>query len=81
MRVIAWEIVEYSRGGGGSWLDESHSLGDSGIHPGGEAHKHFLTGMLVREQISTTQKNRMTLNSNPKQVECPKIQTQKTRMT
>ena len=41
----------------------------------------FLTGMLVREQISTTQKNRMTLNSNPKKVECPKIQTQKSRMT
>ena len=25
-----------------------------------------LTGMIVREQISTTQKSRMTLNSNPK---------------
>ena len=36
-----------------------------------------LTGMLVREQISTTQKNRMTLNSNPQKIECPKIQTQK----
>ena len=39
-----------------------------------------LTGMLVREQISTTQKNRMTLNSNSKKIECPKIQTQKNRM-
>ena len=36
-----------------------------------------LTGMLVREQISTTQKIRMTLNSNPKKIESPKIQTQK----
>ena len=36
----------------------------------------FLTGMVVREQISTTQKNRMTLNSNPQKIECPKIQTQ-----
>ena len=39
-----------------------------------------LTGMLVQEQISTTQKNRMTLNSNPRKIECPKIQTQKNRM-
>ena len=37
--------------------------------------------MLVREQISTTQKSRMTLNSNPQKIECPKIQTQKNRMT
>ena len=48
---------------------------------GGGAHEHFLTGILVREQISTTQKNRMTLNSNPQKIECPKIQTQKNRMT
>ena len=48
---------------------------------GGRAHKHFLTGMLVREQISTTQKNRMTLNSNPRKIERAKIQTQKNRMT
>ena len=41
----------------------------------------FLTGMLVPEQISTTQKNRMTLNPNPRKIECPKIQTQKNRMT
>ena len=41
----------------------------------------FLTGMLVREQISTTQKSRMTLNSNPQKIECPKIQTQKNRVT
>ena len=40
-----------------------------------------VTGMLVREQISTTQKNRMTLNLNPKKIECPKIQTPKNRMT
>ena len=40
-----------------------------------------LTLMLVREQISTTQKSRMTLNSNPQKIECPKIQTQKNRMT
>ena len=36
-----------------------------------------LIGMLVREQISTTQKRRMTPNSNPQKIECPKIQTQK----
>ena len=49
---------------------------------GGGGHANiFLTGMLVREQISTTQKNRMTLNSNPQRIECPKIQTQKNRMT
>ena len=40
-----------------------------------------LTGMLVREQILTTQKNRMTLNSNLKKIECPKIQPQQNRMT
>ena len=33
-------------------------------YPGGHT-SIFLTGMLVREQISTTPKNRMTLNSNP----------------
>ena len=50
--------------------------------PRGGGHTSIsLTGMLVREQISTTQKNRMTLNSNPKKIECPKIQTQKNRMT
>ena len=49
---------------------------------GGGGHTSIsLTGMLVREQISTTQKNRMTLNLNPKRVKCPKIQTQKNRMT
>ena len=50
--------------------------------PGPGGHTSIsLTGMLVREQISTTQKSRMTLNSNPKKIECPKIQTQKNRMT
>ena len=49
---------------------------------GGAGHTSIsLTGMLVREQISTTQKNTMTLNLNPKRVKCPKIQTQKNRMT
>ena len=34
---------------------------------GGVGHTSiFLTGMLVQEQISTTQKYRMTLNLNPK---------------
>ena len=34
---------------------------------GGAGHTSIsLTGILVREQISTTQKSRMTLNSNPK---------------
>ena len=47
---------------------------------GGHSSISF-TGMLVREQISTAQKNRMTLNLNPKKIECPKIQTQKNRMT
>ena len=49
---------------------------------GGGGHTSIsLTGMLVREQISTTQKNRMTLHSNLKKIECPEIQTQKDRMT
>ena len=49
---------------------------------GGGGHTSIsLTGMLVRGQISTTQKNRMTLNSNKKKIECPKIQTQRSRMT
>ena len=48
---------------------------------GGGGTSISLTGMLIREQISTTQKNRMTLNSKPKKIECPKIQTQKSRMT
>ena len=33
---------------------------------GGEHTSIFLTGMLVREQISNTQKYRMALNLNPK---------------
>ena len=49
---------------------------------GGGGHTSIsLTGMLVREQISTTKKSRMTPNSNPRKIECPKIQTQKNRMT
>ena len=45
---------------------------------GGGGHTSIsLTGMLVREQISATQKNRMSLNLNPQKIECPKIQTQK----
>ena len=42
-----------------------------------------LTGMLVRERISTAQNNRMTLNSNPSKIECPKIEPppKKNRMT
>ena len=43
------------------------------LHPGGHT-SISLTGMLVREQISTTQKNRMTINLNPQKLECPKIQ-------
>ena len=49
-------------------------------HPRGDT-SISLTGILVREQILTTQKSRMTLNSNPKKIECPKIQSQKNRMT
>ena len=50
--------------------------------PGGRGDTSIsLTGMFVREQISTAQKSRMTLNSNPPKIECPKIQTQKNRMT
>ena len=50
-------------------------------NPGGGGYTSIsLTGMLVREQISTTQKNRITLNSNPQKIECPKIQTQKNRI-
>ena len=51
-----------------------------GHEPQGGYTSISLTGMLVQEQISTTQKNRMTLNSNPQKIECPKIQTQKKRM-
>ena len=36
------------------------------LEPRGGYTSIFLTGMLVREQISTIQKNRMTLNLNPK---------------
>ena len=50
------------------------------MSPRGGTQAFILTGMLVREQISTTQRNRMTLNSNPQKIECPKIQTQKNRM-
>ena len=51
-----------------------------GLDPGGGYTSISLTGMLVREQISTTppqKKNRMTLNSNPQKIEGLKIQTQK----
>ena len=33
---------------------------------GGGSHEYFFDRMLVREQISTAQKNRMTLISDPK---------------
>ena len=32
----------------------------------GKAYKRMMTGMLIQAQISTTQINRMTLNSDPK---------------
>ena len=52
------------------------------LAPGGGGHTNiFLTGMLVREQISTIQKNRMTPNSNPRKIECPKFKPKKNRMT
>ena len=54
---------------------------DSVQNPGGGHTSISLTEMLVREQISTTQKSRMNLNSNPKKIECSKIQTQKNRIT
>ena len=41
---------------------------------GGGNTSIYLTGMLVREQISTTQKNRMTLTSYPKKIEWLKMQ-------
>ena len=45
---------------------------------GGGGHTSIsLTGMPVREQISTAQNNRITPNSNPQKIECPKIQSQK----
>ena len=46
------------------------------VFPGGHT-SISLTGMLVREQISTAQNNIMTLNSNTQKIECPKIQSQK----
>ena len=59
------------------------SLFSSASMPGGGGgHTSIsLKGMLDREQISTTQKSRMTLNSNSKKIEFPKSQTQKNRMT
>ena len=44
---------------------ELHMKKTDGVPQGGYT-SISLTGMLVREQTSTTQKNRMTLNSNPK---------------
>ena len=66
----------------GQLVARDKSIVSSGVMSqggGGGTQAFFLTGMLVREQISTTQKNRMhmTLNSNPQKIECPKIQTQK----
>ena len=49
--------------------------------PRGGGTQAFFERDLVREQMSTTQKNRMTLISNPKKIECPKFQTQKNRKT
>ena len=40
-----------------------------------------LTGMLVRAKISASQKNIMTLNSNQKKIERPKIQAPKNKIT
>ena len=48
---------------------------------GGGAHKHFFDRNARPRTNFNYPKNRMTLNSNPKKIECPKIQTQKNRMT
>ena len=58
-----------------------HCSQECSFKPQGGHTSISLTGMLVQEQISITQKSRMTPNSNPKKIECPKIQTQKNRMT
>ena len=64
-------------------VDDNINLSIHDLSPG-EGGRHTsisLTGMLVLEQISSTQNSRMTPNSNPQKMECPKIQTQKNRMT
>ena len=48
---------------------------------GGGAHKHFFDRDARPRTNFNYPKNRMTLNSNPPKIECPKIQTKKNRMT
>ena len=45
------------------------------------AHKHFFDKDARPRTNFNYSKSRMTLNSNPQKIECPKIQTQKNRMT
>ena len=54
------------------WKEHRGFTSANKVAPGGAGGGHTsisLTGMLVRQQISTTQKSRMTLNSNPKKIE------------
>ena len=46
-------------------------------NPGGGAHKHFFDRDASPRTNFNYPKSRMTLNSNPKKIECPEIQTQK----
>ena len=48
---------------------------DSG--QGGRAHKHFFDRDARPRANLNYPKNRMSLNSNPLKIECPKIETQK----
>ena len=48
---------------------------------GGGAHKHFFDRDARPRTNFNYPKNRMALISNPKNIECPKFQTQKNRMT
>ena len=48
-----------------------------GIRGGGGAHKHFFDRDARPRTNFNYPKNRMTLNSNPQKIECPKIQTEK----
>ena len=46
----------------------------------GGVQKHFFDRDACPRTNFNYPKNRMTLNSNPKKIECPKIKTQKNRM-
>ena len=67
-------IIEYRMDGRNASALPGNSRCSPGGGGGGGHTSISLTGMLVRKQISSTQKNRMTLNSNPKKMEWLKMQ-------